>query len=302
MSAPQKRRVSAVDLVSHAPPRRVAEHLGSIQARSLEATTAQPGPPNLLEVIESEIIPRLMIAHRFDPLSLPTCPDARLPPTPDEIAKLARIAIRHDLSGALAFIEQLCLAGLSLEAVLLELVGPAARLLGEQWQADQRSFTEVSAGLGTLQQVVHVLGPSFAPASEHRGLIVLLPAPGEQHTLGLFLAAEFLRRNGWGVHVNPSMSESELLKIVARERIEMVGISVSNDQLLRPLSSMIRAVQKALGQAGTKIMLGGSLDLGDFADQHGTLFCGGDPREAVRYLDLHATVPERNNLLTRFEN
>jgi MerR family transcriptional regulator, light-induced transcriptional regulator len=302
MSAPQKRRSSAAERSSHAPDGQVAEHHSLFPMQRQDPSAAQSDPPNLLEVIESEIIPRLMMVHRADPLRLPTCPDSRLPPSSEEIAKLARIAIRHDLPGALHFIEQLCLGGLSLEAVLLELVGPAARLLGEQWQSDQRSFTEVSAGLGTLQQVVHVLGPSFAPSTEHRGLVVLLPAPGEQHTLGLFLAAEFLRRSGWGVHVNPSMSESELLQILRTERVELVGISVSNDHLLGPLASLIRAIRQASCHAGTKVMLGGSLDLREFAAQHGTLFCTGDPREAVRDLEAHATVPQRHNLLNRFEN
>ena len=40
--------------------------------------------------------------------------------------------------------------GLSLEVVMLDLVAPAARLLGEQWKEDLRGFTEVSAGLGML--------------------------------------------------------------------------------------------------------------------------------------------------------
>jgi methanogenic corrinoid protein MtbC1 len=231
-----------------------------------------------------------MMAHRTDPLSTGRCAETRLPPTADEVFEFARIAACHDLTGALGSVEVLCRQGLSLEQILLDLVAPAARLLGEQWQDDLRSFTEVSAGLGTLQQVVHILGPSFAPALPHRGLVVLVAAPGEQHTLGLYLVGEFLRRAGWGVQIIPTMTEPEILKLVSSERVEMLGISVSNEDLLGPLASLISAVRESSRNASLTVMLGGSLDLGDFAARNGATLCASDPREAVRCLERHASL------------
>lgn len=249
--------------------------------------SAQASQRDLLATIESEIIPRLMLAHRVDVRAAP-CSDSRLPPSDDEVYEFARIAACHDLPGALSFVEALCRQGLALESILIDLVAPAARLLGEQWKADLRSFTEVSAGLGTLQQVVHVLGPSFAPGLPHRGLVVLVVAPGEQHTLGLYVVGEFLRRAGWGVQVAPSMTAAELVKLVASERVEMLGISVSNTELLEPLADVIAAVKGASRNANLTIMLGGSLDLDEYAAQNGVLLCAADPREAVRWLEQHA--------------
>jgi methanogenic corrinoid protein MtbC1 len=230
-----------------------------------------------------------MLAHRTEPLGQVSCSQTRPPPTSEEVFEVARIAACHDLPGALAFVEAVCREGLSLEVVLLELIAPAARLLGEHWKADLRSFTEVSAGLGTLQQLVHILGPSFAPSLPHRGLVVLVAAPGEQHTLGLYLVGEFLRRAGWGVQIAPTMSESELIRLVASERVEMVGISVSNSQFLKPLSTLISAVRKASRNAELSVMLGGALDLVEFASRNGATLCASDPREAVRWLEDHAT-------------
>lgn len=245
---------------------------------------------DLLATIESEIIPRLAFAHRADPLSPTLCPESRQPPTEAELAEFARIATCHDLSGALAFVESLARQGLSLEILLLELVGATARLLGTQWETDLRSFTEVSAGLGTLQQVVHILGPSFAPTLPHRGLVVLVAAPGEQHTLGLYMVGEFLRRAGWGVQVAPTISNAGLVDLVATERVEMLGISVSNDELLRPLAGLIESVQGASCNPDMSIMLGGPLELSDYATQCGVSLCTSDPRDAVRWLERHANL------------
>jgi methanogenic corrinoid protein MtbC1 len=243
-----------------------------------------------MATVETEIIPRLVLAHRADPLSPALCPESRLPPTAGEVAEFARIATRHDLAAALAFVETLCRQGLSLEEILLELVAPAARLLGEQWESDQRSFTEVSGGLGTLQQVVHVLGPSFAPVLPHRGLVVLAAAPGEQHTLGLYLVGEFLRRAGWGVQVDPSMTGPELLRLVASERVEMLGLTVSSEKHLPPLAALLAGVRKASRNQSLTVMVGGSLDLGEFAAQNRAMFCAADPREVVRCLELPANL------------
>ena len=250
---------------------------------------ADDGGADLLATIEAEVIPRLLLAHRNERLSTSRCAEARLPPTDDEVTEFARIAACHDLPGALAFVEAICRQGLSLEVVLLHLVAPAARLLGEQWKADLRSFTEVSAGLGTLQQVVHVLGPSFAPALPHRGLVVLIAAPGEQHTLGLYLVGEFLRRAGWGVQVAPDMSRTELLDLLASEQAVMLGISVSNSSLLKPLGKLIAAARKASRNRGLPVMLGGPIDLQEFAARNGALLCAPDPRETVRWLEEHVS-------------
>jgi methanogenic corrinoid protein MtbC1 len=258
------------------------------EPQQAELELAPEPRPDLLATIESEIIPRLMLAHRVEPLAQNVCADTRLPPTEEEIFEFARIAACHDLASALAYVESMSRQGLAIEAVLLDLVAPAARLLGEHWKADLRSFTEVSAGLGTLQQVVHVLGPSFAPVLPHRGLVVLAAAPGEQHTLGLYLVGEFMRRAGWGVQVAPTMSEADLVRVVSTERVEMLGFTVSNTQLLKPLAATIAAVRKNSRDPGLAIMLGGALDLAEFCSKNQVSLFAPDPREAVRWLEDRA--------------
>jgi methanogenic corrinoid protein MtbC1 len=244
--------------------------------------------PDLLQTIHEQIIPRLVLAHCPEPMTPAVCADSRLPPTPIEVEEFARIAACEDLSSALGFIESICRQGLSLEAALLDLIAPAARLLGEQWKDDSRTFTEVTSALGVLQQVVHVLGPTFAPTLPHRGFVVLVAAPSEQHTLGLYLLGEFLRRDGWGVQVSPGLSESDLVDLVASEQVAMVGFSVSNPELLKPLARTIAAVKKATCNPGMGVLIGGPLDLVSFSQQHAIEMCTSDPRDAVRWLEHHA--------------
>ncbi len=246
----------------------------------------------LVATIHAEIIPRLMMAH-VNTDREQECADARLPPTTAEILDFAQLAVNEDVPAALAFVEKLCAAGLSLESIMLDLVAASARLLGDHWVSDLRPFTEVTAGLCTLQQVVHILGPSFAPPRPNRGFCVLVAVQPEQHTLGLYLLGEFLRRAGWGVHVAPTMSDADLLELVETEHVDMVGITVSNSDLLEPLGVLIGGVKKASQNRSVAVMLGGPLPLGIYKDKYGVTVCS-DPRDAVRWLDQHVTLARQS--------
>jgi methanogenic corrinoid protein MtbC1 len=240
---------------------------------------------DLLQTIESEIIPRLRLAHRADPLQQTLCAQTRPNPTEEEVFEFARVAANHDLPAALGYVEKLCREGLSMELILLELVAPAAKLLGEHWKADLRTFNEVTAGLGTLQQVVHIFGPTFAPSLPSRGLVVLAPAPGEQHTLGLHLVGEFLRRAGWGVQIDPSATESDLLDQVANDQVAMLGLTISSEELIKPAARLIAEAKKISRNRDLLVMVGGALQVENLAQLTGASFCVADARQAVQLLE-----------------
>lgn len=231
---------------------------------------AQPGETlpskDLSETIEREIIPRLVLAHRGEEVEV-ACSGARGPPTEAEIIDFARISVSQDLDAALAVVDTLARDGLGLESIYMELITPTARLLGENWQTDLYTFSDVTAGLGTLQKLVQVLGPSFAPEAPHRGLCVLVAAPGEQHTLGLFLVGEFLRRGGWGIELVPGMTQEELVALVSTAHVAMVGFTVSVSEHLPALGHTIRLVRAHSRNQDLPIMVGGAIDLVTFASE-----------------------------------
>jgi methanogenic corrinoid protein MtbC1 len=241
---------------------------------------------DLLTTIREQIIPQLVLSHCADSLVANECDAPRLPPTSEEVSAFARLAVAQDVASALGFVEGLVREGLSLESVLLDLVAPAARLLGDEWAMDEIGFTEVTVGLSTLQHVVHVLGPSHPSELLHRGLVLLVAAPGEQHTLGIYLLGELLRRAGWGVHVGASMSDGELLEFVSSESVKAVGISVSHQELVKPLPALIGALRRASLNAHMGIMIGGAADLSDVAQATQAYWCR-DPRDAARWLARH---------------
>ena len=142
----------------------------------------------LARAIESEVIPRLMLSHRA-PGDLPLGAidasgfDER---TPERLAALALSG--HD-DRALAFVYALLADGLPLESIFLDLLSPAARILGRQWEDDVITFTDVTIGLSRLQRLMRRLAAVSRPAGAavDRGSVLLTAVPGEQHLFGVLM-------------------------------------------------------------------------------------------------------------------
>jgi methanogenic corrinoid protein MtbC1 len=238
---------------------------------------------DLVSMIERYIIPRMMLAHGVAS-SLGECERAA-PPSDEEIEAFADLAVREDVRAVLLMAEAACRRGLTVESLLMELIAPAARLLGDDWESDRRSFAEVTAGAGTLHHVVNVFASRFAAPPFDRGQVLLTAPENEQHTLGLNILAELLRRAGWVVDLRASLATKDLLEHVATERLEAVGFTVSNERLLDPLARLVAAVRHIARNPQMAVFVGGPLPLRNFAARCGAV-CPGDAPSTVRWLDL----------------
>ena len=211
----------------------------------------------LVRTIETEIIPRLMLAHQ------PLPPGAAAPQAPafsaEEVSAFADLALGQDAHASSDQIATLRAEGRTLEAIYLDLLAPAARRLGALWEADLCDFTEVTVGLWRLQQVMYDLSPDFlAQAPQPVGRRALLvAAPGSQHTFGLFMVAEFFRHAGWDVWGQPAVSEAEIIEKARSEWFDLVGLSVGCDLHVEGLTSVILGLRSSSRNPDIAVMVGG---------------------------------------------
>lgn len=240
----------------------------------------------LAVTIESAIIPRLLVNHG---LSAPVVENFNRSAPPIGAAMInsfVTLLISQDNSKAPAFLEGLMDRGIPMERLLLELLAPAARLMGEMWTADLCSFVDVTLGLSRIQQMLRQcrgLSNGQRVAAEGKGRALLVPAPGEQHTFGLRVVEEFLLRDGWEVRSNLRASEAETVELMREEAYDFVGFSVSVERLLAPLVSAIRNVRKTSRNRSARVMVGGVVFVGhpeyvDLVKADAVIF---DAREAV---------------------
>ena len=210
----------------------------------------------LSRVVEAEILPRLMLAHRVADRGAP-CPSPRRP-TPDQIARFSALLLSND-DDAATHVLGLLDDGLSLDALLLDLLAPAARHLGELWEADECDFVDVTVALGRLQAIARELcrrleaGPM--PREERR--ILLVPCPGETHLFGLSLAASFFRETGWHVSLGANRSVGDTLALAATDWFEVIGLSLSCEVHMPALTETVRALRAASRNRGVRILVGG---------------------------------------------
>lgn len=228
-------------------------------------------PSPLRRALEHELVPRLLPpplgdaarpAGQAAPVVVAsTGTEAGSAVTPADLAAFLREVLGEAEDGALTLVRGLLDRGVTTESIYLEMLAPTARALGDLWTDDSCGFVEVTIALGRMQSVLRALSRMFisgaAAAAPPTGRALLACIPGEQHTLGLFMVAEFLIRDGWGVSVGPPILESDLLQLVREEWFDVVGFSVTCDSRLSRLQREIRRVRAASRNPSVGVIVGG---------------------------------------------
>ena len=215
----------------------------------------------LARTIEQEIIPRLMLAHRTAADPLPrSVPDHTI--SEGDIKHFAKLVLSHDEDVAFGTIDTLRARGVPIEKIFVDLLAPTARYLGHLWDDDLCNFTDVTVGLGRLQRVLRELSPALGRSVEHPSQgrrVLLLPSPGEQHTFGLVMVAEFFRRAGWDVTGGAWAADADAATLVSAEWFDVVGFSLGAAGHLDRLATSIAAVRHATCNKDVAILVGGPL-------------------------------------------
>ena len=240
---------------------------------------------SMRSVLETQIIPRLVLAHRQGTVRAE--PSRSLRPRPEDILMLAQRCAAGDRAGAASVIEGLRAQGLDQDSVLVDLIGPAARHLGAQWEDDRASFSDVTLGLVLMHELIHSMGYEYHDGPQEAGVVrrvMLASAPGSQHVLGLSIVSEFFRKAGWQVVLEVSPSSAELCRAVKNEWFDLVGVSVALDAQLPGLPELVKKLKAASRNPATPVLLGGPVfGLREYrAESFGAQAICLDARESVR--------------------
>lgn len=219
-------------------------------------------PGQLVGAIEDEVIPRLILSQRAaahepsgDPVPLAAAGG-------ECVEEFTSILLAHEVEVAYAYIDSIRVRGVSLSAIYIELLAPAARLLGEMWEEDRCGFADVTVALCRLHEILRGLSANQLATSDTPPLgrrVLLVPVPGEQHTFGLLMVAEFFRRSGWEVWSESLPSARDLLGLAGQEWFTLVGLSVGCEDHVDGLASMIHSVRKHARNRSVGVMVGGSV-------------------------------------------
>lgn len=178
-------------------------------------------------------------------------------------AAMAFALCDEDDLAASVLVDELLEAGLSVEDLCLDHLAPAARRLGDLWDRNRLPFTDVALATARIQTLLRRLPMGRAtPACTHAKGAVFAAVPGEQHTLGVMMAADLFRRNGWDVGLLVGLTHDELIDRIARDDRPVIGLSCSGTHsyaalrrlvgtlaAMRPDAHLLLSGQVALDQA-----------------------------------------------------
>ena len=254
------------------------------QASNEQRAAGEP----LLELLLNEVVPRLarlvpVAGPDGRPLASPCAPESSEqattpipPPTRGPLfshaLELAQLCQQGDYDSAARKIAGLRTGGVSLEAVFLQLIQPAAQHLGQAWLEDRLSFTDVTIGVGHLQRLLgaalddfivegnrHDLAPSTGGGSVEaiatRSIFFCTPK-NTHHRLGIQMVRAFFARAGWRTRLVHDDEASLVRQIVAMQPA-LVGLSLSTDADVRVATGLIIRVRNATRHFKPAIMVGG---------------------------------------------
>ena len=241
---------------------------------------------DIRRAVEADIIPRLLLGH--DVASKRCVAEAGAGAFGEpEIQHFAQMLLtRSDDAAVTGHLSGVQARGVPIDVIYLDLFQPAARHIGELWHADLCSFVDVTLAIGTMQKLLRTFGPLFhqngRPADGLR-TAMLAPLPGDQHTFGLSMVAEFFRRGGWSVWTSPFDSVRSLGDRVNNTWFAVVGFSASREDRLDELAAVIRLVRQESCNPSVGIMVGGPafVNRPDFVTHVGADVVGEDASKAL---------------------
>jgi MerR family transcriptional regulator, light-induced transcriptional regulator len=180
--------------------------------------------------------------------------------TAGEIEDFATLAVTGDSADLVAAVERPLARGVPVEAVFVDLLAPAARLVGEGWDNDRLDIIDVTMALWRLQEVLRDVAartPAITRAAGGARVVVVAPVPGDQHGFGPAMVEECFAHAGWVTDLLVAPDRSALLAAVAARSCDVLTLTVSNDCPTDRLRSLILAVRTVSRNPEIVVLLGG---------------------------------------------
>lgn len=210
-------------------------------------------PENALRLLAQEVLERVS-QQRVK---------AAAPAPETEVAALCTALLSDDRQAAAEYILHAEARGISHETLCLSYLGVAASRLGEMWDRDEVSFLQVTVAVARIYALMRNLRRSApaTPVYEAR-TATFVSVPGEDHTLGVAMAAELLRSKGWNIHLLVGLGHNRLVDELAATQPRLIGISSSGKRTFASLTRLLVAARLSL--PASKILVCGQVDPADF--------------------------------------
>ena len=196
--------------------------------------------PDAVEMLASDIMRRLSSVTPAEPWIDPT------EISDDSIDAFCQALIQPSADAAMNFIDDRRAEGVTRQGVYLGYIPGAARTLGDGWDEDRFSFIDVTYGTGHLYALMRALRAereASRPALDTRRSALFATVPGEDHGIGITVAADLFREAGWEIDLRVGLDHDALLSHLQRTDPPIIGLSLSTDNRLDALVRLVVAMR-----------------------------------------------------------
>ena len=150
--------------------------------------------------------------------------------------------------------------GISRDLIVDCCLPDAARLLGDGWMTNLRSFGQVSLGAVRIQGLLQELSHSWENQrnEEQAGGLFLIVCQGEDHTLGPLVLADQLRRKGYSINILIGAEEEEIIKTSSNGDFDGIMFSCSGIRAFDGIVLLINKL-KSKNENLPPLVLGGKI-------------------------------------------
>lgn len=238
--------------------------------------------PDAVEAVANDIVRRL--SHYTMQV-----PEFDVPQINEEsLAAFCDALILTDPNSALRFIEDRRADGLSLPGVYLGYISGGARCLGERWERDELSFLQVTCGTGHLYALMRALRSEISFGHrrfDSRRVALFATVPGEDHGIGITVAADLFREAGWEIDLETGTDHDELIAHVEETHPHVIGLSLSTEERLAALVRLVVAIRLVVPGAIIGVAPSSSVDAKRLHDLVDIDLVFSDAPSAFRELD-----------------
>lgn len=194
-------------------------------------------PAEALHILAREVLNR--VARRAAATARPD-----RAPSADELEAFCDDLTRLDDDAASArTISRAQREGATLDCVYLGWLAPAARRIGERWEADETSLVSTTIAAGRIYAILRGLRRAFPPSvSNGRRHALFASTPGETHTMGVTMAADMFRQRGWSIDLALGRTHDELVESLRDSDHAIIGLSASRADMTAELARLVLAL------------------------------------------------------------
>ena len=180
-------------------------------------------------------------------------------PGTSDVRALAKLVLGPQDDAAASLLLGLKDRGVSLDDLYSLLLGPTATYLGDLWEQDKIDFVDVTLGVARLQRLVIAFEQLDSITDrEDKCRVLIVGAPGEQHSFGHAIVQRFFRASGWQVWTCVTAQIEDVARIAAEHWFGIVGFSLSDDTHFKDLQRAIGRIRAESLNRDVGVIVGGS--------------------------------------------